>query len=103
MDVPKEMMVANNCLTQTNPNFDFKELKLTIRFKIYQHLCTFLSLSLNIPILSNTSERSFSPTRKIKNWLRTYVTQIPRFYFLILPYVVEKKKTFLVVLKHKAH
>lgn len=71
-----EMIVVKNCLLNTkSANFDLEDLKLIIDIKIYPNLYKLLSVSLAIPISSSTCERSFSAMRRIKNWLRTSMSQ----------------------------
>lgn len=70
-----EMVVAKNCLIQKNVDFDICDIKEVINKEVYPNLYVLLQVAFTIPISSVTCERSFSCMRRIKNWMRSSMTQ----------------------------
>jgi len=106
-----EMAIAKNCIQKENlaivahlssstvscaeqqnvQNSQFTCLKKTVKKETFPNLFKCLQLAASIPISSASCERSFSAMRRIKNWLRTSMTQ-ERFSNLSILYI--EKKTF---------
>lgn len=75
------MKVALNLLTSKKTDFNLNDVKEVVEKQTYPNLFKLLQVALSIPISSATCERSFSSMRRIKNWLRSSMTQ-DRFTFL---------------------
>lgn len=70
------MLVAKNVISSySNAEHDSEEIKKIIDEKTYPNLYALLSVAYTLPISSATCERSFSAMRRIKNWLRTSMSQ----------------------------
>ncbi|KAL5234745.1 hypothetical protein ACI65C_002155 [Semiaphis heraclei] len=66
-----EMTVARNCMIIIKPDFDINDICKVIEKHVYANFYKSLQVAISIPISSATRERSFSSTKRIKNWLRT--------------------------------
>ena len=64
----------------------FKRVQKVVNLNEFPNLFKTLKLAASIPISSASCERSFSAMRRIKNWLRTTMTQ-DRFSNLSLLYI----------------
>ncbi|KAL5235834.1 hypothetical protein ACI65C_003244 [Semiaphis heraclei] len=70
-----EMTVARNCMITIKPDFDINDISKVIEKHVYANLYKSLQVAISIPISSATCERSFSPMKRFKNWLRTSMLQ----------------------------
>lgn len=69
------MLLTKNCIQSRNLKIDILGIKQVVTENVFPNLFKLIQVGLTIPISSATCERSFSSMRRIKNWLRTSMTQ----------------------------
>jgi hypothetical protein len=69
-----EIRVAFILLIVKKKDFNINDVK-EVEKQIFPYFSKLLQVTLSIPISSATCERSFSPMRRIKHWLKSSMTQ----------------------------
>lgn len=70
-----EMLVARNCIKSELSDWDINEIQKIMKKETFPNVFKLMQIALTIPVSSATCERSFSTMRRIKNWLRSRMSQ----------------------------